>query len=532
MQEHSDSTLAGIVASYAVSAPEREAIIFEGGDTRPDDVLTYGDLWRNAQRLAVGLKRLGTRPGDYIGVLMANHAEFVELMVAAGIVGAVFVPIDPRTKGSRLAYVLQSAGCAGVLAADYTLPALMTIRSQLPRLQWIVGLETDEATDSIDAHAEVISYRSICTEHSDLPIAVVDPSTAMELIYTSGTTGDPKGIVMTHRRYCDTSSAALRLFGYKEDDTLYTGLSLTHANAQIITLGAALSGGLRCVISRRFTKKRLWAITRKYGCTTFTLLGGMTAALYAEPPQADDAVNPVRFVVSAGMPAAIWHQFEHRFRLRVLEFYGAAEGGLAVKPIGEGPIGSIGKPAPSFMHRIVDASGHDVPPGTPGELLLRHADSSPFRVEYHGMPEASTKKCAGGWLHMGDIVHEDAQGWLFFHHRLGSAIRRNGEFIDPTVVEKAVAESGLVDDVYVYGIAIETSAPGEREIVVAIVPKSGADHDAARVLAACRQKLPPSHVPAFIQTLQEIPKTASEKPQDRFLVEAFHNDPRSIYSAG
>ncbi|MGT2455385.1 AMP-binding protein [Cupriavidus basilensis] len=527
-----DSTLAGIVARYAFSAPEREAIIFEGGGTRPDVIRTYGSLWRSAQRLAVGLKRLGTSPGEHIGVLMANHAEFVELIIAAGIIGAVFVPIDPRTKGSRLAYVLQSAGCTGVLAADYTLPALTAIRPQLPGLQWIVGLETDEATGSVDAHAEVVPYQSICTEDGDLPIAVVDPSMAMELIYTSGTTGDPKGIVMTHRRYCDTSSAALRLFGYKENDTLYTGLSLTHANAQIITLGAALSGGLRCVMSRRFTKKRLWAITRKYGCTTFTLLGGMTTAIYAEAPQADDSENPVRFVVSAGMPAAIWQQFEHRFGLRVLEFYGAAEGGLAVKPIGEGPVGSIGKPAPFFMHRIVDTSGRDVPAGAPGELLLRHADDTPFRVEYHGMPEASAKKCAGGWLHMGDVVHEDIQGWLFFHHRLGSAIRRNGEFVDPTAVEKAVAESDLVDDVYVYGIATEASAPGEREIIVAIVPKSGEHHDPKKVLEACRQKLPSSHVPTFVQTLQEIPKTASEKPQDRFLVEAFHNDPRSIYRAG
>lgn len=532
MQNCLDSTLAGIVAKHALRAPESEAVIFEGAGIRPDDIRTYGDLWRNAQRLALGLTRLGVRPGDHIAMLMANHAEFVELMIASGIIGVVFVPIDPRTKGSRLEYVLQSSGCTGVFAADYALSALTEIRSQLPRLKWIIGLETDETTGRREAYADVIPYGSICSEDSDLPIAVVDPSVAMQLIYTSGTTGDPKGIVMTHRRYCDTSSAALGLFGYREDDTLYTGLSLTHANAQIITLGAALSGGLRCVISRRFTKRRLWNIAREYGCTTFTLLGGMTTAIYAEPQQSDDAENPVRFVVSAGMPAALWKQFEQRFGLRVLEFYGAAEGGLAVNPIDEGPVGSIGKPAPSFVHRIVDDTGCDVPRGMPGELLLRHADGAPFKVEYHGMPEASAKKCAGGWLHMGDIVHQDAEGWLYFDHRLGSAIRRNGEFIDPAVIEKVIAESRLVDDVYVYGIALHANAPGEKEIVAAVVPKSGARHDPRRVIDACREKLPPSHVPAFIQTIQEIPKTASEKPQDRFLVEAFQHSPRSIHAAG
>jgi hypothetical protein len=59
---------------------------------------------------------------------------------------------------------------------------------------------------------------------------------------------------MTHRRYCDTAALALRLFGYREGDVLYSGLSLTHANAQLLTLGAALACRLLCVLSRRFTK--------------------------------------------------------------------------------------------------------------------------------------------------------------------------------------------------------------------------------------------------------------------------------------
>src|SRR5258705_7272218 len=135
---------------------------------------------------------------------------------------------------------------------------------------------------------------------------------------------------------------------------------------------------MRCVMSRRFTKSRLWDIARRYGCTSFSLLGGMTTAVYAEPPKPDDVDNPVRFVVSAGMPSAIWSAFEQRFGVQILEFYGAAEGGLTVKPIGVGPEGSIGKPIPTLAHRIVDEAGRDVARGEPGELLFRHADGSAF----------------------------------------------------------------------------------------------------------------------------------------------------------
>jgi len=237
----------------------------------------------------------------------------------------------------------------------------------------------------------------------------------------------------------------------------------------------------------------------------------------------------VRFVVSAGMPAAIWEAFERRFGVRILEFYGAAEGGLSFNYPGSGPVGSIGKPAPTLQYRIVDDDGHDVPRGTPGELWFRHANGEPFVVEYFGNPEASAKKCAGGWLHMGDVVHEDADGWLYFDHRKGSGIRRNGDFINTAFVEKAIAESGLVEDVYVYGIPNANQVPGEKDVVAAVVPKDPHTFDAQRLVEVCRAKLEANFIPGFIQVLAQIPKTASEKPQERFLLEAFQARPEDVH---
>src|SRR5258705_260679 len=204
--------------------------------------------------------------------------------------------------------------------------------------------------------------------------------------------------------------------------------------------------------------------TRRHGCTTFTLLGGMTTAVYSEPSKSNDADNPVRFVVSAGMPAAIWQAFERRFGVRIVEFYGAAEGGLTLNPLGSGPVGSIGKCVPSLQYRIVADDGRDCEPGELGELLFRHADGAPFKVEYFGNSEASAKKSADGWLHMGDVVHQDDNGWLYFNFRKGSGIRRNGEFVNSAFVEKVIAESPAVDDVFVYGVPGQSGgARGEDE---------------------------------------------------------------------
>jgi crotonobetaine/carnitine-CoA ligase len=170
-----------------------------------------------------------------------------------------------------------------------------------------------------------------------------------------------------------------------------------------------------------------------------------------------------------------------------------------------------------------------VPRGQPGELLFRHANDAPFVVEYFGNPQASAKKCAGGWLHMGDVVHEDDDGWLYFDHRKGSGIRRNGDFVNTAFVEKAIAESGLVDDVYVYGIASANGAPGEKDVVAAVVPKDPHAFDAQRLVEVCRATLEANFVPSFVQVLAQIPKTASEKPQERFLLEAFQARPQDVH---
>ena len=532
-------TIAGVISRWAVAKPGLTVLTVEGAGIRDDETRTYAELWDKGRGLAAGLRRLGLQPGDMVGTLLANHAEFVDLMVAGSLLQVALVPIDPRTRGEKLVYMLGAAGCKAVIAGDYALTDILAVREKIPCLKWVIGLPTDEgrATTAQMQAMGVRPYGEIAgTDFRNEEFAGSDPDGVMELIYTSGTTGDPKGIVMTHRRYCENARITPMLFGFRPDDRLYSGLSLTHANAQVITLGTSLVNAIPCVLSRRFSKSRLWDITRKYGCTNFTLLGGMTTAIYAEPPQPDDADNPVRSIISAGMPAAIWNEFRKRFNVELHEFYGAAEGGLTGNPPGVGPVGSIGKPIPTLSHRIVDEVGNDVPADANGErigeLLFRHKDGTPFKVEYYGQPEASEKKCAGGWLHMGDVVREDKDGWLYFLYRKGSGIRRNGEFINPGYIEKTIAEDPDVDDVYVYGIPSANGVPGEKDIVAAVVPKKPdlAAFDVQALYRLCREKLEPNCIPGYVQVLQQIPKTASEKPQDRFLIEALTHDAGAVHT--
>jgi len=535
MAEHNEGILAGLVRSRAEKQPDHDVLTFEhlslDGGATPDEVRTYADLAANGDRIAAALIDRGLARGDRFGLMMRNHPEYVESMIAASVSGCVFVPIDPRTKGDKLAFYLKNAGCRGIVCADYCLGVVDGIRGQVPDLEWVLALETGEGPDAVplDSVRDVQSLRAVLQGPArPVDVRLESPLDPLQIIFTSGTTGDPKGVVFPNNRIAGFAVLG-QIFGYRPDERPYTGLSLTHGNAQAVTLGPSLWMGLRGVFSRRFTKSRLLDVCRKHGCTTFSLLGGMATAIYSEPERPDDADNPVRMVCSAGMPAAIWEAFEKRFGVQVFEWYGAVEGGLAFKSLGQGPVGSFGKPAPGLDMKILDDDDQECPPGVIGELCSRPAGGGRAEVEYYRNKEASESKTRGGWLRSGDMGWRDEEGWLFFSHRKGGGIRHNGDFVNPGFVEKVVAEQPGVSDVFVYGVPAASGAPGEKDVVAVVVPDPGVRISPEGIFAACRRDLEANFVPSYLQVVDEIPKTASEKPQERFLLEQFAPDAPNVY---
>jgi len=523
--------LANLIASRMQQWPDRDVLTFVSVNTDggfDEEIRTYTDLWHNGQRVAAGLDAEEMNPGEAFGVITQNHPEFVDVMVGSSIAGTVFVPIDPRTKGKKLAFMLEHAGCKGAVIGDYALRQLLDVLDQCPSLKWIWVLGDMAAAAGTNLRVRDVAD-VLATPSADIAVRVTDPESPMQMLYTSGTTGDPKAILSPYSRFGMIAGLGDAL-GMRDDDRSYTGLSLTHANAQLITLGTVLFMGQRGVFSRKFTKSRLWDITRQYGCTVFNLLGGMTTAIYSEPGKDNDADNPVRYVLSAGMPAALWEKFEKRYGLKVYEFYGAAEGGLTLNPPGAGPVGSIGKPPPTMIGRVVDDNDNDCAAGEPGEIIFRNADDTAPVVSYFNNPDASEKKTARGWLRMGDVGYRDADGWFYFLYRKGGGIRHNGDFINPAFIEKELAEHPAIDDVFVYGVASANGVPGEKDVVAVIVPADAASFDPKAVFAACRKHLESSFVPSYLQIVPEIPKTASEKPQERFLLEAFDKGGENVFT--
>lgn len=528
--------LANLIEHKAETSGELDVLTFvdiKANGQFQEEIRTYQDLQDNGMRVANRLISHGMNKGDSFAMVMQNHPEFVDCMVGSSIAGTVFVPIDPRTKGDRLSYMLSFADCRGVVCADYCLEAVFDVSKTMKNIEWIWVLPTGEGKPLPANDTNIVSFGDILEDQvKQIDVRASSHEDIMQMLYTSGTTGDPKAIRAPYTRF-DAVSSLGSAIGLQESDRPYTGLSLTHANAQLVCMGNVLKMGLRGVISRRFTKSRLWDICRHYQCTTFNLLGGMTTAIYSEQEKSNDADNPVRFILSAGMPAVIWNDFKRRFNVELFEFYGAAEGGMLMNPPGAGPVGSIGKPPPNLEAKIIDEEGNTCGPNEMGEIVFRSlVKDAPIKVEYYKNPEATAKKVVDGVMYTGDIGHQDEDGWFYFDSRKGDEVRRNGEFLDLTLIEKTLAEFPDVADVFVYGIPAVSGVPGEKDVVAAIVPLEAKLFDPNVLVSHCKQSLSTSLLPSFVQVMSEIPKTASEKPQARFCQKLLEEQKNHVYKFG
>lgn len=512
-----------LVRARAEEEPERVALVFEHGDL-PPETMRLGDLATRGNALAAALRRMGLRLGERLGVMLRNDPAFVATMEAASQLGLVLVPIDPRARADRLRYFLTFADCRAVVIADelFADEEVARVVSEAG-IKPVVAGTVEGRGRGVPVPSGLLLLDEVLAggEVEDQGEAVDTMHRPWMLTYSSGTTGEPKAIEFAFDRMTFYRLVP-GFFGYREDDVPYTGLSLIHGNALVVTLMPALNGAVdHSVFSPWFTKTRIWDICARFGCTTWSNLGGIATAVYSEPRRPRDRDHPVRLVVSAGMPPELWRPFEERFGVRLLEWYGTMEGGFAYNPPGVGPVGSFGRPPPQFLMEVVDEDDKPVAPGELGELVLRPA-AAPAALRYHRNPEASAAKVRGGWLHTGDMCRRDGQGWFYYGFRKEEGgIRRLGEFLSPGATARALSEDPEILDAHVFGVPAASGAPGESDVVGAVVVRDPVGLDVTGLLDRLQQRMPARDLPDYLWVLDRLPKTATEKVQAIQLAKTF-----------
>lgn len=226
-------------------------------------------------------------------------------------------------------------------------------------------------------------------------------------------------------------------------------------------------------------------------------------------------LSSIRYEMSAAatMPEEISRRWTERFGRRVFEGYGLTECSpfACYNDLEEHRFGSVGRAVEGFELAIFDEDDREVPRGEWGEIVIRGPG---VMKGYWGRPEDSAQALRGGWLHSGDIGRMDGDGYVYIVDRVKDMINVSGFKVWPAEVEQYLYKIPGVVEVAVYGIA--DADKGER-VAVAVVTKKGADLTAESIVAYCRDNIAAYKVPAKVDLVSELPKSATGKILKRVL---------------
>jgi acyl-CoA synthetase (AMP-forming)/AMP-acid ligase II len=283
---------------------------------------------------------------------------------------------------------------------------------------------------------------------------------------------------------------------------------------------AMMSVGGSLTMLDRFHPRTWWNSVRDSRATCLHYLGVMPSMLMSAPASEEDRAHSVRFGFGAGVDKLLHAPFEERFGFPLIEAWAMTEtgsGGVIAAHVEPRKIGSscFGRASSDVEVRIVDEGGHDVPVGTPGELLVRRAGADHrygFFSEYLKNPEATEEAWKGGWLHTGDVVASDADGDLHFVDRKKNVIRRSGENIAAVEVESVLNRHPSVRQAAV--AATPDQVRGDEVAAVIIAQQPGADRALAEdIVRWSLEQMAYYKAPGWVAFVDSLPLTATEKIQ-------------------
>ncbi|MFE7742300.1 long-chain fatty acid--CoA ligase [Nocardia sp. NPDC057455] len=462
--------------------------------TTADRSVSYMQLNDRVVRAAELLHQNGIRRGDRIAYLGPNHPAYLELLFAAGRVGAVFVPLNARLTAAEVDYVLDDSGARLLIhTADFDALAADIADRRMLRVDGPGGYEELLAAASFAEIDEPVGLDEVCL-----------------IMYTSGSTGRPKGAMLTHGNLTWNCVNVIIESDIAADEVALITAPLFHAAALgMVCLPTLLKGG-RVVLLEKFDPATVLDLIERERVTWMFGVPTMFDALAEHERWTDADLSSLRILLCGGAPVP--HDTIRRYLDRGLSFlqgYGMTEtapGALLLdRAHAESKLGSAGVPSFFTAVRVVDAEGHPVAPHVRGEVVV----SGPNVMRgYWGQPEATAAVLRDGWFHSGDVATVDDDGYVYLVDRLRDVIISGGENIYPAEVEQALCRHAAVASCAVIGVPDQRWGQVGKAVVV---PVHGAAVTERELLDFARGRLASYKVPQHIVFVDELPTTGSGK---------------------
>lgn len=467
-------TIGSSLAVTAGRVPERTALV--SGELR----LTYRELDGVVNQLARELSARGVRRGDRVAFIGKNCEGFVYAIYAAARLGALFVPVNPRSAPPEVTHILNDSGAILAIAEPDSAALLSTAAASAGH---------DVQVFAAGASEGIVDIVAAAAEQSAEPmnIEVAEDDDAM-LLYTSGTTGFAKGVLMDHHRLIWTAlTVSIMTAGMTDGASLVHAAPLYHAGQTTMMLLPGTLVGAKHVIVPAFDPVALLEIMERERTTAFfgppTMYQFLMAAYLASPR--DLSSWQMGVYGAAPMPANLAEALQREFGwVRIYSCYGQTEagpGGFYSSPeeVRARPDVTGYRGFPNTLVRIVAADGRDCVAGEVGEVWLK---GETIMKGYWNNPTATAETLVDGWVRTGDLARIDEQGGMTIVDRLKDMIISGGRNIYSVEVENAAAAHPAIADCAVLGRTHEEYG----ETVVAVVTlREGASLDLEDLRAHC-----------------------------------------------
>ncbi len=523
-----DRTINDDIDACVATCPDKMALTAVQAENGKITRFTYRELAAMADRVAVGLARLGVGRNDVVACQLPNWWQFTVTYLACSRIGAVMNPLMHIFRERELSFMLKH-GEAKVLIVpklfrgfDYE-QMVTALRPSLPELKHLVvvdgtGANSFEALLSGPAWENAADAPTILTRHRP------GPDDVTQLIYTSGTTGEPKGVMHT----ANTTMANIIPYAGRlrlgADDVVLMASPMAHQTGFMYGLMMPIMLRARAVLLDIWDPIKAIDLVRAEGATFTMASTPFLSDLARNVDESGKAVPTLRTFLCAGapIPGPLVEQARRVLGSKIVSAWGMTENGavtlIELDDDDERAFTTDGSALPGVELKVTDMNGTDMPPGEAGKLLVRACSNF---GGYLKRPQLNATD-ADGWFDTGDLARRDTQGYVRITGRSKDVIIRGGENIPVVEIEALLYRHPAIAMAAI--VAYPDERLGERACAV-VVPKPGQTIDLLSIVEFLKsQKIAMQYIPERLIVRDAIPSTPSGKIQKFRLRDMLRDD--------